>query len=67
MVMISFFLVRRALQTLELFLNLRYNFRMERFMSMFKETHTQAHSPGVTFVELGPLLMKDFDPSASIG
>ncbi|XP_061178320.1 inositol 1,4,5-trisphosphate receptor type 2-like [Saccostrea echinata] len=51
----------QALDTLDLFFNYIFNLRMERFMSMFKVTHTQANNPSSSPPELGPLLSENFD------
>ncbi|XP_065924754.1 inositol 1,4,5-trisphosphate receptor type 3 isoform X2 [Magallana gigas] len=51
----------QALDTLDLFFNYIFNLRMEKFMSMFKVTHTQANHPNSSAPELGPLLSENFD------
>ncbi|XP_078311676.1 inositol 1,4,5-trisphosphate-gated calcium channel ITPR2-like [Crassostrea virginica] len=51
----------QALDTLDLFFNYIFNLRMEKFMSMFKVTHTQANNPNSSPPELGPLLSENFD------
>ncbi|KAK7486477.1 hypothetical protein BaRGS_00022278, partial [Batillaria attramentaria] len=51
----------QALEVLNLFFNFIFNLRMEKFMHMFKDTHTQASVPNLPPPELGPLLSENFD------
>ncbi|KAK3095936.1 hypothetical protein FSP39_021047 [Pinctada imbricata] len=57
----------QACHTLNLFLNLRENFRMERFMYLYKKTHMQANSNKFPKAELGVCLREDFDFNEHIG
>ncbi|XP_070173454.1 inositol 1,4,5-trisphosphate-gated calcium channel ITPR3-like [Littorina saxatilis] len=50
----------QALEVLSLFFNFIFNLRMEKFMNMFKETHTQASLPNTSPPELGPMLGDTF-------
>ncbi|KAL8600021.1 hypothetical protein ACOMHN_057790 [Nucella lapillus] len=51
----------QALEVLNLFFNFIFNLRMEKFMNMFKETHSHASMPHMPPPELGPLLSENFD------
>ncbi|KAK3094787.1 hypothetical protein FSP39_006217 [Pinctada imbricata] len=57
----------QALETLNLFFNFIFNLRMEKFMNVFKVTHTQANRPQMPPVELGALLYEEFDLSKNLG
>ncbi|XP_076454279.1 inositol 1,4,5-trisphosphate-gated calcium channel ITPR3-like isoform X3 [Babylonia areolata] len=51
----------QALEVLSLFFNFIFNLRMEKFMNMFKETHSHASLPLMPPPELGPLLSENFE------
>nr|XP_022345635.1 inositol 1,4,5-trisphosphate receptor type 3-like isoform X6 [Crassostrea virginica] len=57
----------QALEVLNLFFNYIFNLRLEKFMNMFKVTHTQANTPQMPPPELGPLLYEAFDLSQHQG
>lgn len=57
----------QALQVLNLFFNYIFNLRLEKFMNMFKVTHTSANNPAMPPPELGPLLYEAFDLSVHQG
>ncbi|XP_048744986.2 inositol 1,4,5-trisphosphate receptor type 2-like isoform X4 [Ostrea edulis] len=57
----------QALEALNLFFNYIFNLRLEKFMNMFKVTHTHANSPQMPPPELGPLLYETFDLSTHQG
>uniref|UniRef100_K1QLV5 Inositol 1,4,5-trisphosphate receptor n=1 Tax=Magallana gigas TaxID=29159 RepID=K1QLV5_MAGGI len=57
----------QALEVLNLFFNYIFNLRLEKFMNMFKVTHTHANTPQMPPPELGPLLYEAFDLSVHQG
>ncbi|OWF52185.1 Inositol 1,4,5-trisphosphate receptor type 3 [Mizuhopecten yessoensis] len=57
----------QALQVLNLFFNFVFNLRLEKFMHLFKNTHTQANSTSIPAPELGALLYETFDLSKNLG
>ncbi|XP_062567417.1 inositol 1,4,5-trisphosphate receptor type 3-like isoform X1 [Saccostrea cucullata] len=57
----------QALEALNLFYNYIFNLRLEKFMNMFKVTHTQSNTPQMPPPELGPLLYETFDLSTHQG
>ncbi|KAL5005127.1 hypothetical protein ScPMuIL_018583 [Solemya velum] len=57
----------QALEVLNLFFNFIFNLRMEKFMLMFKTTHTAANRPRIPPPELGPLLNETFELLAHPG
>ncbi|XP_033761182.1 inositol 1,4,5-trisphosphate receptor type 3-like isoform X6 [Pecten maximus] len=57
----------QALGVLNLFFNFIFNLRLEKFMNLFKDTHTQANQTSVPAPELGALLYETFDLSKNLG